>query len=242
MILIFLGRVIMSLKLQPEPRLDSAKQVTIKLAWNVSVDGNLFLPPHAKGLVMFAHGSGLCGPDHMHLARVLQRFEIATLTFNLLTPQEADFDQNTKLLRADSVNLGDRLVGATIWLEEHADLRSLNLGILADDVGAAAAMIVAARLPQMVKAIVSRSGNLLSAEAVWPYVKAATLLLVGRNDPVLPCNREALKALRGEKSLEIIAETENLLDDSAGLDRAGELAGQWFRVHLEPKEGQAQLN
>jgi dienelactone hydrolase len=222
----------MLFELKKESPLGPGEDVEVKLATDTSVDGKLFLPVNARCLVMFAHGSGLCGADHKHLAGALNKLGIATLVCNLLTAKEAEFDQETSLIRTDATRLGERLVEAIIWLEGNRDLRSLNLGILADDAGASAAMIAAARLPQMVKAVVCRSGRLSAARADLLYVKAPTLLLIGERDAAAADNTEALAYFTGTKSLQIIPAIDNLLHDAEALDQVGELAGQWFISNL----------
>lgn len=220
--------------LRTEP-LGPGESVGVRLAWNLDVQGTLFLPKNTKRLIVLAHGSGLCGPDAVHLARVLHRYEIGTLLFDLLSPEEARFDEKTEQLRTDIVTLGDRLVAATIWVEERRELRALELGMLGDDAGAAAAMITAARLPQMVKALVLRSGNVEGARSSWPFVQASTLLLTGSNDPYQKANQEALEVLPGRKDLQVIKECENLLQDCACLDFVGEFAAEWFIANLKPE-------
>jgi putative phosphoribosyl transferase len=207
--------------------------VSVRLAWNLDVPGTLFLPLNTERLIILAHGSGLCGPDNVHLARVLHRYNIGTLLFDLLSPEEAQFDEKTGQLRTDTVMLGDRLVGATIWVEENRDLRLLELGILGDDAGAAAAMITAARLPQMVKALVLRSGNVEAARSSWPFVQAATLLLTGNKDPYQEANHEAQGTLPGKKALQVIKECADLLQDCACLDFVGEFAAEWFVANMK---------
>lgn len=212
--------------------------VSVTLDSNKSVIGTLFLPTNPQSMVMFSHGSGFCGPDSVHLAKVLHQFDIGTLLFDLLTPEEAEYDERTGEFRADAVTLGDRLVAATIWLEEHRELRSLELGIFGDDAGAAAAMIASARLPQMVKALVLRSGNVQAARSVWPFVKVPTLLLTGSNDPYRTTNAEALEALPGEKSMRLVEGSETLLADSPRLDFVGHLAAAWFTKYLHATESE----
>lgn len=220
-------------KLPQSPNFGSGDPVLVKLAWNVTVSGVLCIPKDSQRLVMFAHGTGVCGPDNVHLARVLQHYGISTLLFNLLTDEEAEYDQKTGELHKDTVMLGDRLVSATIWLEEQRHLRSLQLGILGADAGAAAALVAAARLPGMIKAVALRSGNLEKTEAVWPFVKVPTLLLVSDNDPYANVNTRAHEAMICEKSMRTMERMPNILEESQALDFVGELAAAWFIRYLK---------
>ena len=54
------------------------------------LDGDLVIPDGATGLVVFAHGSGSSrrSPRNRQVAEVLQRRGLATLLFDLLTPQK----------------------------------------------------------------------------------------------------------------------------------------------------------
>lgn len=217
--------------LQP-PALGPGEPVLVKLAWNVTVSGILSVPQGATCLVLFAHGTGICGPDNVHLAGVLNKYGVATLLFNLLTNEEAEFDEKTGDLHNDSVMLGDRLISATIWLEEQRHLRSLALGIFGDDVGAAAALVAAARLPTMIKAVVARSGDLQRSEAAWPFIKAPTLLLLAQNDPHREVNDKALSVMLCEKSLRTFERLSNILAESEDLEFVGEMAAAWFIKHL----------
>lgn len=206
--------------------------VTISLAPHTFVEGQLILPNGAERLVLFAHGSGLLGPDSVHLANILSLSGIGTLRFDLLTPSEAIFDQETQLPRHNVVTLGERMVAAVIWSKERRELQSLGLGIFGDDTGAAAALIAAVRLPQLVKAVVCRSGQLEAARSVFAQVAAPTLLITGDDDVSYVGNAEALDAFSGTKNLAVISGAPNLLADSSRLDEVGELAAQWFMHHL----------
>jgi predicted esterase len=207
--------------------------VSISLAPHIFVEGQLILPDGADRLVLFAHGSGLFGPDSAHLANIFSRSGIGTLRFDLLTSSEAIFDRETQIPRHDPVTLGERMVAAVIWAKERRELQSLGLGIFGDDTGAAAALIAAVRLPQLVKAVVCRSGQLEAARSVFTQVIVPTLLITGDNDDSYDGNAEALNAFSGTKNLATISGVSNLLADSSRLDEAGELAVQWFMRHLQ---------
>jgi pimeloyl-ACP methyl ester carboxylesterase len=207
--------------------------VTVKITAHLGVEGRLSFPKGAERLVLFAHGSGLLRPDCTHLADIFSRSGIATLLFDLLTPSEANFDEETQIPRHDIVTLGERMVESVIWAQERRELQSLGLGIFADDAGAAAAVIAAVRLPQFVKAVVCRSGQLQAASSMCGYVKAPTLLITGDADDSSASNTEALAALRSTKRLVVIPGVPNLLEDSSRLDEVGKLATEWFRLHLQ---------
>lgn len=226
----------MNAQLGQREGLKDGELLSVRLAWNISVEAELNIPDKATGLVVFAHGNGFCGEDTFELARMLQQNGIATLVFDLLTEEEAEFDEKTGLLSADAVTLGDRMVAATIWVEENRRLREFRLGLFADGIGATAAFVAAARLPQMVKAIVCRSGDLSAARSVVPYIKVPTLFLVSSDDEYRSTNEEVFENFAGVKSLKMVPNGKTLLKESAVLDKVGMLAVRWFEEHLREEE------
>src|SRR5919108_1708667 len=105
----------------------------------VRLDGDLTLPPNPRGLVIFAHGSGSSGksPRNREVAADLQRGQLATLLFDLLTLEEEAVDRHTAHLRFDIGLLAERLVGATDWARGQAGLARLPFGYFGASTGAA---------------------------------------------------------------------------------------------------------
>ncbi len=60
----------------------------------VTLEGDLFLPAGAQGIVLFAHGSGSSrfSPRNRRVAEWLQQAGLATLLMDLLTAQEEAVD------------------------------------------------------------------------------------------------------------------------------------------------------
>ena len=86
----------------------------------VRLEGELALPAGARGIVLFAHGSGSSrhSPRNAFVARVLRDAGMGTLLFDLLTEDE-DRDYGT---RFDIPLLTSRLLAATRWsLRQTAD-------------------------------------------------------------------------------------------------------------------------
>src|SRR3981081_214323 len=127
----------------------------------VTLAGNLSLPEKARGVVLFAHGSGSSrhSPRNRHVARMLNEANLATLLIDLLTPEEELIDLRTAHLRFDIGLLAERLVAATDWLTQYPDTRHLRVGYFGASTGAAAALVSAAERPQVVGAVVSRGGG-----------------------------------------------------------------------------------
>ena len=80
------------------------------------LDADLAVPRHARGLVVFAHGSGSSrhSPRNRYVATVLNEGGLATLLLDLLTPDEEREDAATAHLRFDIGLLAERL-GADIF-------------------------------------------------------------------------------------------------------------------------------
>lgn len=197
----------------------------------VTLDGVLGLPEQAKGVVIFAHGSGSSrlSPRNTYVARVLQQAGVCTLLFDLLTSAEdRDYAQ-----RFDIDLLVERLVGATKWLLKRPELQGMALGYFGASTGAAAALQGAAQLGETVKAVVSRGGR---PDLAMPYlgkVVAPTLLIVGELDgEVLQLNRQALAQLIVDKELAVVPGATHLFEEPGTLEEVARLAKEWFIRHL----------
>jgi dienelactone hydrolase len=208
----------------------------------VALAGVLTFPPGARGVVVFAHGSGSGrhSPRNRAVADVLVEAHLATLLIDLLTPEEEAVDLRTAQHRFDIPLLAERVIGAIDWLGLEAvvgdlppSLRELPVGTFGASTGAAAALIAAAERPDRVHAVVSRGGRPDLAGDALPRVKAPTLLIVGGNDPeVIELNRFAQKLLGGESRLEIIPGATHLFEEPGALERVAVLARDWFVRYL----------
>lgn len=207
------------------------------LAGGVVLEGDLVIPPVARGIVVFAHGSGSSrhSPRNRYVAGLLNRAGLATLLFDLLTSDEERVDQVTGELRFDIDLLAQRLAGATDWLIREPGTGGLHIGYFGASTGAAAALIAAAAHPERVAAVVSRGGRPDLAGVALGRVRAPTLLIVGGEDEVvIALNEDALHALRCEKRLQIVPGATHLFEEPGTLERAAELARDWFLRYLAP--------
>jgi putative phosphoribosyl transferase len=220
----------------------SEERVVRVVAGPVTLEGNLTLPAGARGVVLFAHGSGSSrlSPRNRYVARLLNEGKLATLLIDLLTPDEAVIDVQSAHLRFDIGLLAERLIGATDWLTQYPDSRHLEVGYFGASTGAAAALVAAAERPRVVGAIVSRGGRPDLAGPALARVQAPTLLIVGGDDtPVIELNRQAFTQLRGEKRLAIIPGATHLFEEPGTLEQVAWLAREWFESHLAPAEALA---
>lgn len=198
------------------------------------LDGDLTIPPDARGTVLFAHGSGSSrhSPRNRYVAGVLNGAGLATLLLDLLTPEEERVDAITREHRFDIVLLARRLGGATRWLERDEGTHALSVGYFGASTGAAAALVAAAAHPEA-RAIVSRGGRPDLAGAALPHVLAPTLLIVGsRDEQVIALNEQARAAMHAPVELAIIPGATHLFEEPGTLERVAELASDWFVRHM----------
>jgi dienelactone hydrolase len=212
-----------------------AGEAIIPAGGKLELDADLVVPQDAKGIVLFAHGSGSSrhSPRNRAVADVLNQHAMATVLVDLLTREEERIDMRTAHLRFDIDLLSDRLVNIIHWLEQGGSVPPLPIGLFGASTGAAAALVAAAVRPQAVRAVVSRGGRPDLAGPALSAVRAATLLLVGELDEqVIELNRVATRLLRGPTELRIIPRATHLFEEPGALEQvAGEAAG-WFRDHL----------
>ncbi len=204
-------------------------------AAGIPLDGDLNLPAGARGLVLFAHGSGSSrkSPRNQYVAGALNQGSIATLLMDLLTADEEAEDLVTGHLRFDIPLLAERVVGATDWLRQNPHTRDLAIGYFGASTGAAAALSAAAVRPDAVRAIVSRGGRPDLAGGSLADVRAPTLLVVGGHDElVIRMNQDALAQLRVEKKLQIIPGATHLFEEPGALEQVAALARGWFEKYL----------
>jgi putative phosphoribosyl transferase len=205
---------------------------------DLDLAADLLLPEHARGLVLFAHGSGSSrySPRNRRVAEVLNRGSVGSILVDLLTEEEEVFDAQTAKLRFDIELLTRRLAAITNWISDEESLNGLELGYFGASTGAAAALSAAALLPDAVRAVVSRGGRPDLAGAHLRGVHAPCLFIVGGDDDVvLQLNREAIAQLPRDtvRRLEIIPGATHLFEEPGALDQVAELARDWFQRYLK---------
>jgi len=204
--------------------------------------GDLGLPAGARGIVLFAHGSGSSrhSPRNQFVARVLEQHGLATLLIDLLTEDEEALDARTGHLRFDIDMLASRLARIIDWLRERSETRVLPIGLFGASTGGGAALVAAALRPDAVATVVSRGGRPDLAGPALKRVNAPTLLIVGGLDiPVIEMNRDAMARMRNpgqHVELEIVAGATHLFEEPGTLERVAELASAWFSKQFRPAE------
>ena len=205
-------------------------------AGTVRLTGDLSLPAGARGIVVFAHGSGSSrhSPRNRYVAGALEQAGLGWLLFDLLTEDE-EIDR-AKVF--DIELLARRLLDVTSWLREQPTTRELAIGYFGASTGAAAALSAAADPDADVAAIVSRGGRPDLAGSRLALVRAPTLLIVGGDDRVvLDLNRAAQRRLRCETCVEVVPGATHLFEEPGALERVARLAADWFTTHLAPAAG-----
>jgi dienelactone hydrolase len=195
------------------------------------LNADLVVPVDARGLVLFAHGSGSSRHSHRNqfVARVLQDSGFATLLMDLLTHEEEHLDNQTRELRFDIGMLADRLTATVEWAAEQPTMKQLPIGLFGASTGAAAALVAAARRPDLVRSVVSRGGRPDLAGDALGKVKAPTMLIVGGyDDAVLVLNEQARKQMTGDVSLKVVPRATHLFEESGALAQVADIASGWF--------------
>jgi putative phosphoribosyl transferase len=200
-----------------------------------SVGGSLAVPTMARGLVIFAHGSGSSrhSPRNRYVAQVLQEARYATLLMDLLTPSEDEEDRQTAEHRFD-ISLLARRLGETVDWVETQNVGELPVGLFGASTGAAATLVTSADKAARIAAVVSRGGRPDLAGPALRRVRAATLLIVGGADTVvLDLNRRALAEIpAAQKRLAIVPDATHLFEEPMALEAVAELAARWFADHV----------
>lgn len=208
----------------------TAREVKIPIVER-ELSGTLVLPIAPSGIVLFAHGSGSgrFSPRNQFVAESLHSAGLGTLLFDLLSDDEARAREKV----FDIELLARRLLAAAAWLSDDTTTRSLRLGYFGASTGAAAALVAAARRPELARAVVSRGGRPDLALQSLPKVTAPTLLIVGGLDEiVIDLNREAFDLLRCPRELVIISGASHLFPEPGALEEVARLAASWFLQHL----------
>ncbi len=198
----------------------------------IILKGILSVPSGAKGLVIFAHGSGSgrLSPRNNFVARVLEENALATLLVDLLIEEE-ELDRGNVF---DIAMLSKRLIEITGWARGQSAIKVLPIGYFGASTGAAAALRAAAAMPYEISAIVSRGGRPDLAMEFLAQVTAPTLLIVGGNDDVvIEMNQSAFENIQSEKQMIIIPGAGHLFEEAGALERVADLAARWFLKYFK---------
>ncbi len=208
-----------------------AERTVVLPTARVALDGDLAVPHAARGVVLFAHGSGSSrhSPRNRRVAADLQAAGYATLLVDLLTADEEVVDRRTRVHRFDIELLAGRLTGAADGLAGLRETRGLALALFGASTGAAAALVTAAERQDLVGAVVSRGGRPDLAGDALERVRAPTLLLVGGEDrQVLDVNRAASARMTAEHEVTVVPGATHLFEEPGALDQVVERTVTWL--------------
>ena len=208
------------------------RDIAIELAGGERLGGTLAMVEDARGIVLFAHGTGSSrfSPRNQSVARVLNEAGIATMLMDLLTQDEEEAERFSRHLRFDIGMLADRLRIAMGWLSQR---HPLPLGLFGASTGAAAALVAAAREPERVRAVVSRGGRPDLADDALADVRAPTLLIVGGLDTmVIDLNEQARAQMSAPVEMRLVAGASHLFEEPGTLEQVSVFARKWFLQHL----------
>lgn len=198
--------------------------------------GELTLPRNPKGLVIFAHGSGVSHHNHPRsatVARSLEQNELATLSVELLTEEEAHIDRVTTQLRLEMDMLSERIGSILDWVASDKRTAQLKVGIVTEGTAAGAVMRALAEKPERAFAVVVRGGRPDLALGALQQVETPTMLIVGSRDlKTLELNRGAMEKLQGPKRLEIVQGAGPHFDEEGAVDRVALLTNAWLKRYI----------
>jgi dienelactone hydrolase len=203
------------------------------------LNAELVIPVDAKGIILFAHGSGSSRHSHRNqfVARILQESNFGTLLMDLLTEEEEHVDNKTRELRFDIDLLAERLTAVVAWTANQPTMKRLPVGLFGASTGAAAALVAAAKKPAIVRSVVSRGGRPDLAGESLKKVQAPTMLIVGGyDDAVLVLNEQAKTRMPGEVTLKIVPRATHLFEEPGALAQVADLAAAWFQATLKTED------
>lgn len=204
----------------------------------VELDADLIIPANARGVVVFAHGSGSSrhSPRNRQVSQALHDSGFGTLLFDLLTASEERRDARDASLRFNIDLLIQRLTAVVDEISALSEVAGKPIGLFGASTGAAAALGAAANRPGKVFSVVSRGGRPDLAGEYLHSVRAPVLLLVGERDKeVIELNRKAAALLTVEHELSIVPGATHLFEEPGALEEVAGRACGWFTSAMPPE-------
>jgi putative phosphoribosyl transferase len=214
---------------------DHVERTVVLHAGSVPLEGTLGVPEGARGIILFAHGSGSSrfSRRNRYVARMLRDAGLGTFLLDLLSPGEEAVDEITRHHRFDIAMLADRLVAAIDWLRDQPVTADLPVGLFGASTGGGAALVAAAERPLRVSAVVSRGGRPDLAGEALSRVKSPTLLIVGgKDDVVITLNEQAQARMRAPVKFLIVPGATHLFEEPGALEEVAWAAQAWFAGHF----------
>jgi pimeloyl-ACP methyl ester carboxylesterase len=229
------------------------RRVTV-LDGPVLLEGVLSGPKEAPGVVVFVYDR-IAEQENIldslaTLAQANRQAGFATLTVNLLTPEDEALDRITAFFRENIEVLHQRVIGITDWLIDNSDsdFQGISMGYFGAGVSAAAILAAAAIRPDAIHAIVAIAPRTDLVSNSLPGVVSPTLFIAGEQDnSALDMSRQALPQLASDTTLDIVVDARkrgvpntletipgvtSVFESEQALQKVGQLAAQWFTKYL----------
>jgi putative phosphoribosyl transferase len=210
------------------------------------IEGNLVIPDNPIGIVVFAHGSSSSKNSKRNLlvSEKLNKNNIATLLFDLLSDEEQAFDSQVEKMTSkipgavlNKFNISfltKRLSMATDWILSNPHTEKLQLSYFASSTAGAAALMAACRYN--IVSIVIRSGRTdLVENQFLEQIVSSCLFVVGSGEKsVVKISKDTIKKMRNskEKNLSIIEGASHLFEEEGTMQSVAEVATQWLTPHF----------
>ena len=191
----------------------------------------------ARALVLFVL-AGNVGREHRGIRQIadhLRRAGYGTVLAGLLTSEEAMQDRIDEDLRFDAPLLGTRAELVLDAIKSDTGLSRLPLALFCAGTGGAAGVIVAARRPEAMTALISVAGRPDLAGSAMARVRAPSLFIVGGEDAVgLGFTKLMLEIFPRNvpSKLEILHGVGLRFEEGPAAARAAELAIDWLQDRL----------
>ncbi|MDZ4835796.1 MAG: hypothetical protein SGJ27_18620 [Candidatus Melainabacteria bacterium] len=214
------------------------KQNVVLSLDDVGLVGELTVPENAHSVIMFVDGAGSTSPDSINsfVARELNKFGHATLTFDLTTDEEeAENESHNRIAFGFHTEfLSQRVMEAYRWLRLNGDTEKLSVGIFGTGSEAEAAILAASHLRRKIAAMVIAGGWISLPPSILEQVKSPTLLIT-RDDKLeeLLQTQGMAKNFSCEYHLETISQSEQA---NYGQERLAELTREWFSWYMAKKK------
>jgi dienelactone hydrolase len=192
--------------------------------------GDLHVPKKARGIAVFVHGSGTTrrDPQSEFVARRLERHGVGTLLVDLLEDYETRERHNV----FDVDMQAQRLVEVVRWLRAEPRCAALPLGYFGAGVGTGVVLIAAARVPELVSAIVSRGGRPDTADDWLSRVQAPTLFIADERGAAPDWVEAAFRACAAEKELVLVPSPSHLYKEPEAIEAVARHTERWLARHL----------
>ena len=218
----------------------------------VQLEGTLSIPEGTHALVVIAY-ERMDNSEHIlddlnTLADANRRAGLATLSVNLLTPEDEALDKMTHFFRENVGVLHQRIIGIANWLINNDETQSLSIGCFGAGVSVAASLAAAAVRPDAIHAIVAIDPRTDLVSSYLPRVVMPTLLIAAERDmQSIDMSLKALSELTSDTTLDIVREARerglshtleaipgvaNVFENAQSLQKVGQLATHWFTRFL----------